>query len=194
MSKNDLIELFYPDTIVRKIVIKEVTPCAADPDRIKFIAEADRTLEEALPILYLGIPNAKYSEKLGALSYRLEQHLVTIFASGRIGITYVKDRQEAEKLVEDTRKLINRALLYQKTHGKPEDSLFEAKKTLSPQTLYEKLPKTNCHECSEQSCYAFATKLFNKEKTLDTCPPLSTRAYAQNREQLQKLLKPIELF
>ncbi|MEM2440710.1 MAG: hypothetical protein QW493_05820, partial [Candidatus Bathyarchaeia archaeon] len=91
MEKNaeDLAELLFADIIVRKIEIKEISSCTADPERIKFLAQADKPLEDVLPVLYLAIPNAKYSEKLGALSYMHQQHLITIFASGKIGMTYV---------------------------------------------------------------------------------------------------------
>ena len=115
-------ELLFADILVKKIEIKEISPCTADPERIKFLAQADKPLEDVLPILYLAIPNAKYSEKLGALNYTHQQHLITVFANGRIGMTYVKDRNEADQLIEEARRLINRALIYLKTHGKPRDS------------------------------------------------------------------------
>ncbi|MEM1766503.1 MAG: hypothetical protein QXD86_00945, partial [Candidatus Bathyarchaeia archaeon] len=86
---EDFAELFFTDVIVKKIEIREISPCTADPERIKFLAQADRPLEDVLPILYLAIPNAKYSEKLGALSYMHQRHLITIFANGRITMTYV---------------------------------------------------------------------------------------------------------
>jgi ArsR family metal-binding transcriptional regulator len=54
----------FPEVLVKKIEIKKITPCTADPERIKFLAQADKPLGDVLPILYLVIPNAKYSEKL----------------------------------------------------------------------------------------------------------------------------------
>lgn len=121
--------LLFADILIRKIEIKEISPCTADPKRIKFLAQADKPLEDVLPILYLAIPNAKYSEKLGALNYVHQQHLITIFANGRIGMTYVKDKNEADQLVEETRRLINRAFTHLKTHGKPRPELIKPKKS-----------------------------------------------------------------
>ena len=161
---EDFTELLFADILVKKIEIKEISPCTADPERIKFLAQADKPLEDVLPILYLAIPNAKYSEKLGALSYMHQQHLITIFANGRIAMTYVKDRSEADQLIEEARRLINRALIYLKTHGKPSPEMVQAKKELTPTKIYELLPKTNCKMCGEQSCFAFAAKLLNGEK------------------------------
>lgn len=190
---GDLAELLFADVIVKKIEIKEISPCTADPERIKFLAQADKPLEEVLPILYLAIPNAKYSEKLGALSYNYKQHMITMFANGRIGMTYVKDRSEAEQLVEETRKLINRAFIHLKTRGKTSPEMIQAKKELTPVKIYELLPKTNCKKCGEQGCFAFAAKLLNREKNLQDCPPLDSMEYASNKRQIEKMMNPIKL-
>jgi ArsR family metal-binding transcriptional regulator len=190
---KDFAELFFADIFIKKIEIKEISPCTADPKRIKFLAQADKPLEDVLPILYLAIPNAKYSEKLGALNYTHQQHLITIFANGRIGMTYVKDRNEAEQLIEEVKKLINRALIYLKTNGKPSLEMIQAKKELTPIKIYELLPKTNCKICGEQSCFAFAAKLLNGEKTLKDCPPLNSSEYSMNKLQIEKMMNPIKL-
>ena len=193
MSADDFVKLLFPEALVKKIEIKEITPCTADPERIKFLAQADKSLEDVLPILYLAIPNAKYSEKLGALSYRYKQHLITMFSTGRIGMTYIKDRSEAEQLIEEAKNLINHAFVYLKIHGKPEPKLIESKKELDPTKIYEKLPKTNCKECGEQGCFAFAAKLLNGEKTLLDCPPLESQEHSVNKIQIEKMMNPIKL-
>lgn len=193
MKQNDFIDFLFPEAFVKKISIKEIAPCTADPDRIKFLAQADKPLGEVLPVLYLSIPNAKYSEKLEALSYRYKQHLVTMFSTGRIGMTYVKDRKEAEQLVEEAKNLINRAFMHLKTHGKPTPELIGAKKELDPMKIYERLPKTNCKECGEQGCFAFATKLLNSEKSLLDCPPITTEKYSTSKTQIEKMMQPIKL-
>ncbi|MBX5328822.1 MAG: (Fe-S)-binding protein [Candidatus Bathyarchaeota archaeon] len=193
MKIDDFMELLFPEVLVKKIEIKEITPCTADPEKIKFLAHADKPLEDVLPILYLAIPNAKYSEKLGALSYRYKQHLITMFSTGRIGMTYVKDRSEAEQLIEEAKNLINHAFVYLKIHGKPEPKLIKAKKELDPTKIYEKLPKTNCKECGEQGCFAFAAKLLNGEKSLHDCSPLSLEENVAIRIQIEKMMSPIKL-
>ncbi len=45
-------------------------------------------------------------------------------------------------------------------------------KELSPIDVYKLLPKTNCKECGQDNCMAFATKIVNREVTIDQCPPL----------------------
>jgi ArsR family metal-binding transcriptional regulator len=55
------------------------------------------------------------------------------------------------------------------------------------------LPKTNCRMCGEQSCFAFAAKLLNGEKTLQDCSPLNSSEYSMNKLQIEKMMNPIKL-
>ena len=43
---------------------------------------------------------------------------------------------------------------------------------LSPIDVYKLLPRTNCKECGEENCMAFATKVVNREVSIEKCPPL----------------------
>jgi len=48
---EDLVELLFADVIVKKIEIKEISPCTADPERIKFLALADKPLEGRISMI-----------------------------------------------------------------------------------------------------------------------------------------------
>jgi acetyl-CoA decarbonylase/synthase complex subunit gamma len=63
-------------------------------------------------------------------------------------------------------------------------------KELSPLDVYKLLPKTNCKECGEENCMAFATKLVNREVTLESCPPLVSKSNEKAYRQLKEMLKP----
>jgi len=64
------------------------------------------------------------------------------------------------------------------------------KKELSPIDIYKLLPKTNCKECGQENCMAFATKIVNREVSLDQCKPLEKKEYAKQFAQLKEILKP----
>ena len=63
-------------------------------------------------------------------------------------------------------------------------------KQFSPIDVYMLLPKTNCKECGEDNCMAFATKVVNREVSIDQCPPLLTKANEKNYNKLKEMLKP----
>ncbi len=63
-------------------------------------------------------------------------------------------------------------------------------KELSPIDVYKLLPKTNCKECGEDNCMAFATKIVNREVQVDQCPPLLKKENEKAYNQLKEMLKP----
>ena len=65
-----------------------------------------------------------------------------------------------------------------------------SKSQISPIDVYKLLPRTNCKECGEENCMAFATKLVNKEIRLDQCTPLLDEKNKSAYLKLWKMLKP----
>lgn len=63
-------------------------------------------------------------------------------------------------------------------------------KELSPIEIYRSLPGTNCKECGESNCMAFAAKLVNREATLSECTPLISPDHKDAYDKLWSLLKP----
>jgi len=63
-------------------------------------------------------------------------------------------------------------------------------KELSPIDVYMLLPKTNCKECGEDNCMAFAAKVVNREVKIEQCPPLLKKENEKAYKQLSEMLKP----
>jgi CO dehydrogenase/acetyl-CoA synthase gamma subunit (corrinoid Fe-S protein) len=74
--------------------------------------------------------------------------------------------------------------------GEPIGDEFMPAKELSPIEVYQTLPRTNCKECGESNCMAFAAKLVNREATLDECKPLLDPKNKEAYDKLWALLKP----
>lgn len=64
-------------------------------------------------------------------------------------------------------------------------------KETSPLNLYKQLPQTNCKECGEQTCMAFAAGLIARTKKVEDCPPLfKDKKYAKKLAALQSTVAP----
>ncbi len=63
-------------------------------------------------------------------------------------------------------------------------------KELSPIDVYMLLPKTNCKECGEDNCMAYAAKVVNREVKIEKCPPLLKKENEKAYKQLSDMLKP----
>lgn len=61
----------------------------------------------------------------------------------------------------------------------------------SPLEAYKYLPQTNCGECGQATCMAFASKLIDRSgKTGDCAPLIKEKKYAKKLVELDKLLSP----
>ncbi|MBS7635210.1 acetyl-CoA decarbonylase/synthase complex subunit gamma [Candidatus Bathyarchaeota archaeon] len=62
---------------------------------------------------------------------------------------------------------------------------------LSPLDIYMRLPRTNCGKCGEKNCMAFATRVVNREVSIDLCTPLLEESeYKEAYVRLKDLLAP----
>jgi acetyl-CoA decarbonylase/synthase complex subunit gamma len=67
-------------------------------------------------------------------------------------------------------------------------------KETSPLNLYKFLPQTNCGDCGEQTCMAFAAGLIARERTVEECKPLfdekKQKKYAKKLASLKETIAP----
>jgi len=63
-------------------------------------------------------------------------------------------------------------------------------KKIGPLDVYNLLPKTNCNECEEANCMAFAAKVVERTLTVEKCSPLLQEKYKESLEKLRAMLRP----
>lgn len=156
--------------------IREVMPCIKDPNRIRFVAQANMEFprELILTLSFMFPPGlVVYDEGGGALTLKLWDRLITIFPSGKVGVTYTLNIDEAREVLERIRGLLIKAEEELKRYGVPGRDEVDARRRLTALQLYKYLPKTNCKLCGEATCMAFAVKVLNGEVKLSLCKPLS---------------------
>ena len=60
---------------------------------------------------------------------------------------------------------------------------------LQPLELFQLLPRTNCKQCGEETCFNFALKVAAAQRELSQCAPLYTQAcWEAQRSQLESLV------
>jgi len=169
-----------------KINITERVPCLLEPRKLQITAQADKPLNEIVPVLYLAVPHSQYAKAFGSVTFLLEGKLVTVYSSGKINLGCVLREEIALRLLEKLEAILDKAFEYYEKYGPLDPKLLEVKQKLNPLEIYKHLPKTNCKECGEQGCFPFAVKLANGEKNLQECPQIQQPKYKINMEQLEK--------
>jgi ArsR family metal-binding transcriptional regulator len=114
-------------------------------------------------------------------------HIIAIRPK-QVTVTALQDEAEARQVCEELKRLINGV------HERRDSITPTLRKQarVDPLTVYRELPQTNCGECGETTCMAFAARVVSRELPANHCGPLLLEEYQSNRERLWGLLKQAE--
>ena len=166
---------------LESIALTRTQPCLAEPGKIIVIGKPSRTLEPVIPYL-AALPGViSYNPETCVLTFRRQPGFLTIYPE-QVMITQVKDTDEGLELLAALKEAVN--------------SVWEQREQLTPITarrasarpldIWKLLPQTNCGECGEATCMAFAFLLIQGKKGLDECPVLqSDPAFAGRRATIE---------
>lgn len=175
---------------LRSLNMESITPCLAYPEKIKVIAAASDELNEVIP--YLGSTVKKkarkvmYNQNVPVLSFTLDGHRYTVHAK-KIAITTLESIEQARQCLDWVQQEINSAY-NQKEEITP---LTGITKVITPFDLYRYTPQTNCGECGEATCLAFASKLSKDKISLSKCSVLQKRDYCEGKNKITEILEEV---
>ena len=149
------------------IALTRTLPCLAEPGKIIVIGKPNRSLAEVLPYLATLPGIIAYNPEARTLTFRRPVGFMTLYTE-RVYITQLKSADEGLELLAALTEAINatwdhRAELVAVTIGR------RAPRPLDVWTL---LPQTNCGQCGEATCMAFAFGLLQHKRAVVECPPL----------------------
>ena len=158
-------------------------PC--DPGATRFSAKALLTVDitPVLPYLNAVLRGALYTPAAGALTWKNGRHN-TAFRAYEIGASNLEDRDAALKELKELVELVNRTW-ERRAEIAPDTTTRERPTAMA---LYKLLPRMNCRECGQPSCWNFALKLATGQVELAACPLLWEPAHAERRTGIEALL------
>ncbi|AKB29987.1 hypothetical protein MSSIT_3268 [Methanosarcina siciliae T4/M] len=177
-EKNSDLSQAKPVEIVE---VRQLLPCIADSSKFRVIANMAPPLGGTLKVLEPLFPRSRYSDRISALITQKGEIITTLYGTGKVTMTMIKNEDEAREALENLRGIVNEAI------AKGIAPVPREKVRVEPMEIYKYLPQTNCGKCGEQSCYTFAIKLMGGETNLEKCTPLKEPDYATNFEHLQVL-------
>lgn len=166
------------------ITLTHTTPCLAEQGKIIVTGKPSRSLDKVLPYL-ANLPGVLgFNPDTLTLTFRRPRGFMTLFPK-RVSITQVRDVEEGLELLAALTEAINatwenrQALTPVKTRKKPPGHL----------DIYALLPRTNCKQCGEATCLAFAVNLILHKRLLEECMPLQNEAaFVDRRATLEAML------
>jgi ArsR family metal-binding transcriptional regulator len=159
-----------------KIVFPECNPTVTT---VNAIADLSDDISEVLPYLNAIIKGCFYNSEAGTLRLVKDGRVITLYPM-LAAVSRLKDEIEAREVLDSLKELINNT--YERR-----DQIEPSYKTgdeLKVMDIYRLLPGTNCKECGDPTCFAFANKIVRQEADVNKCTPLYSEEYSAKRERL----------
>lgn len=169
---------------LESITLTKTLPCLAEPGKIIVVGEPSKSLGEVLPYMATLPSIIAYNPSAQVLTFRRQPGFLTLYAD-KVYITQVTDNEEGRELLSALVEAINT------TWDRRNElvAVEKATKTPRPLDVYALLPQTNCSECGEATCMAFAVKLLMQEQSLEECTPLfNDDSFEERRATLEAMI------
>jgi len=169
---------------IDSITLTKTIPCLAEPGRIIVIGKPDRLLDEVLPYLATLPGIIAWNPQALTLTFRRPHGFMTLYPD-KVYITQVVDTNEGLELFDALKEAVN--AVWEK---RAELVAVTAKKR-APRHLdiWELLPRSNCGQCGEATCLAFAVAVLQQKRSVTECLPLqSDSSFADRKATLEAML------
>ena len=153
---------------LKGIALTRTYPCLAEPGKIIVDGKPARSLADVIPYLATLPGVIAYNPGIPTLTFRRQPGFLTLYAN-RVTITQVQNAEEGLALLAALVEAVNTAW----EHRDELTAVTHARRRPRPLDIYELLPKTNCKQCGEATCMAFAFGLIQQNRTLTECPTLA---------------------
>ncbi len=155
-------------------------PCDPGTESFAAIAHFGADISEVLPLLNASLAGAIYYPHATALTWRKGRLAVSFHASD-IAVANVEDRKDAVRELDELVELVNDA--WSRRNQITPD--FDTHQRPVPMDIYMLLPRTNCQQCGEPTCFTFALKLAARQRVPEDCPALLEQAFAESLSEIR---------
>lgn len=186
-GRIERIELDSGSLFLETIQMTYVAACMADETKLRFIAQFDRDISEVMPYLNARIKGAAYTPRIPTLGFPLGQRMVTLYGT-RLAVGKTDEIVDSWRTMAWVKDLVNETWMKRESI----EPCTDERERPQPLEIYKRLPRTNCRDCGEPTCMAFAACLARGEASLARCPHLYRDEYEGMRTALVSLFPSLE--
>jgi ArsR family metal-binding transcriptional regulator len=169
---------------IETITLIRTLPCLAQPGKIIAIGKPNRSLADVIPYLATLPGVLAYNPESLTLTFRRQPGFLTLYPD-KIYLTQVKDVEAGLEVLSTLKEAVNATW----DHRAELVAANRARRAPRHLDIYALLPQTNCNQCGEASCLAFAVLLIQQQHTLNECLPLEQDpAFADRKATLEAML------
>ena len=169
---------------IESITLSRALPCLAEPGKIIVIGKPDQSLADVIPYLATLPGVIAYNPETLTLTFRRQPGFLTLY-SDKVYITQIKDTQAGLEVLDALKDAVNATW----EHCHELTAVTKGRRAPRHLDIWELLPRTNCKQCGEATCLAFAVSLIQQTRSLDECLPLQhDPAFFDRRATLEAML------
>lgn len=162
--------------------IQQTSPCFSDGSRVRVVASLSRDISELFPYLNAVLRGDFDQERMLFTCSYGERPIVLQAQQVTVGKT--EDMAKAGEILDAVLAILNKVAAKRETIIPTTIPQLQ----LSPFDIYKYFPRTNCRECGELTCLAFAAGVIQGQHTLEQCPQLMEEEKAVLEEKLADYL------
>lgn len=172
----------FAEDLFGEAAIVVLAPCIAIKGKIRITAHISEDLSQVFPYLNSENKTAIFNAHAPYLTFKDGYRSISLFPR-RIGIAKADDLPDAWRVLEMIRRMSN------DTWSRRGEILpsYEVRKRVPALEIYRRLPGTNCGQCGQKTCFAFAAQLYSGGADATQCRPVFEGEYGHMQHELMEV-------
>lgn len=168
--------------------IMVLRPCMADGKKLRITAHISGDLTDVFPYMNALQKTAFYNAQAQNFSFLETYRFITLYPR-RIAVAKTDDIIDTWRVLEMLRVSFNECWR-NRAHITPS---FERRTRPPALEIYSRLPKTNCGQCGEKTCMAFAFSLWGSQTSVSKCKPIFKGTHAHLKDALLEICSGLDV-
>jgi ArsR family metal-binding transcriptional regulator len=174
----------YEEDIFGRAAIMVLAACVADPKKIRLIAHISGDLTDVFPYLNAEMQQGCYNHHVATFTFMDAHRMVSLYPR-RIAIAKADEIVDAWRTLETIRRQVN-GTWARRASITPSYEMREKPPALE---IFKRLPRTNCGDCGELTCLAFAVKVWHGSALPSECRAVSGGEFGHLKDALLEICK-----
>jgi ArsR family metal-binding transcriptional regulator len=172
----------FDEDIFGIVAIMVLQPCTADLTKLRVTAHFSGNLSTVFPYMNALMRGASYNAYSQTFTF-MEGHRMIALYPNRVAIAKTNDIVDTWRVIEMLRVSFNECWK-NRANITPSKELRKRPPALE---IYYRLPKINCGECGEETCMAFALRLWSGQVVLTQCKPVFNGTHPHLKAALSEI-------
>lgn len=172
----------FAEDVFGEAAVMVLAPCIADETKIRIIAHIPGNMEQVFPYMNAVMREACYNVHGPTFTFMDRYRMVSLYPR-RIAVAKADEIVDAWRTLEAIRLRVNGTW----ARRKEIEPCYELREKPPALEIFKRLPRTNCGECGQKTCLAFAVELWRGLGSPAACKPVFAGEYTHMKDALMEI-------